>query len=116
MPVACTLVEGRSDLPDPRAERARRHNLLDILVLALGAVICGAEGWDDIVLFAHAFPYRFEGGSHSYAESVEKGHGCIATRRCWQIDLDSLHGLWNNVQRGWSGLSSILRVERLFST
>ena len=29
-------------LPDPRASNAR-HNLLEILVIALAAVLCGAE-------------------------------------------------------------------------
>lgn len=37
-----------SIIPDPRIERSRRHNLLDILVISVCAVICGAEGWTDI--------------------------------------------------------------------
>ena len=37
-----------SIIPDPRIERSRRHNLLDILIIAVCAVICGAEGWTDI--------------------------------------------------------------------
>jgi hypothetical protein len=32
------------DLPDPRAHNAI-HNLHDILIIALCAVICGANGW-----------------------------------------------------------------------
>lgn len=43
-----------ADLPDPRIARKRRHDLLDIVVLALCAVICGAEGWDDIERFGLA--------------------------------------------------------------
>lgn len=35
-------------LEDPRIDRTRRHALLDIVVIALCAVICGAEGWVDI--------------------------------------------------------------------
>ena len=31
-------------LPDPRV-RARRHALVDILVIALCAAICGADDW-----------------------------------------------------------------------
>jgi predicted transposase YbfD/YdcC len=34
-------------LTDPRSPNAR-HRLLDILVIAICAVICGAEGWEDI--------------------------------------------------------------------
>ena len=55
MPAAFpTLIECFSDLPDPRVARTRAHNLMDILVIAICAVICGAEGWDDMVEFAHA--------------------------------------------------------------
>lgn len=46
-----TLVECLSDLPDPRIARTRLHSLLDVLVIAICAVLCGAEGWDDM----HAF-------------------------------------------------------------
>ncbi len=34
MPAALTLIDGLSDLPDPRVENTRRHLLLDILVIA----------------------------------------------------------------------------------
>jgi hypothetical protein len=49
-----SLVECFADLPDPRVKRTRRHLLLDIVVIAISAVVCGAEGWEDIVEFAHA--------------------------------------------------------------
>jgi predicted transposase YbfD/YdcC len=35
-------------LPDPRYRRARKHELLDILFIALCAVICGAESFAEI--------------------------------------------------------------------
>ena len=41
-------------LPDPRAERGRRHELLDILVIAVCGVICGADGWVEIEEFGKA--------------------------------------------------------------
>ena len=41
-------------LPDPRIERARRHTLLDLLVIALCAVICGADTFVDIARFGEA--------------------------------------------------------------
>ncbi len=34
-----------ADLTNPRVERGKRHALLDILVIALCAVICGADSW-----------------------------------------------------------------------
>src|SRR5690554_8102364 len=37
--------------PDPRIKRNKRHELLDIIVLTILAVVCGAESWDSIELF-----------------------------------------------------------------
>ena len=48
------LTECLADLPDPRVERTRLHALTDILVIAICAVLCGAEGWDDMVEFSQA--------------------------------------------------------------
>jgi predicted transposase YbfD/YdcC len=44
-PIETSIVKHFAALPDPRLTRTRRHNLLDILVIALCAVICGAEGF-----------------------------------------------------------------------
>lgn len=41
-------------LRDPRVERTKRHALMDIVVIAILAVIAGADGWDDIELFGDA--------------------------------------------------------------
>lgn len=38
-------------LPDPRVERTKKHKLQDILVIAICAVICGAEHWTHIEQF-----------------------------------------------------------------
>ncbi len=42
------LTDHFAELEDPRVERTRRHPLLSIVVIALCAVIGGAESWDDI--------------------------------------------------------------------
>jgi hypothetical protein len=42
------LIERFSDFPDARVEGRTDHDLLDIVVLALCAVMSGAGGWDDI--------------------------------------------------------------------
>ncbi|MCW5283937.1 ISAs1 family transposase [Verminephrobacter eiseniae] len=42
------LIEQLRQLKDPRVAGRTDHNLLDILVLALCAVMSGAQGWDDI--------------------------------------------------------------------
>lgn len=38
-------------LKDPRVERTREHLLVDILMITISAVICGAESWYDIEEF-----------------------------------------------------------------
>jgi predicted transposase YbfD/YdcC len=35
-------------LRDPRREQGRLHNLCDLIAIALCAVICGAESWEDV--------------------------------------------------------------------
>jgi predicted transposase YbfD/YdcC len=46
-----SLLEHFADLSDPRIDRTKLHALSDILVIAVSAVICGAEGWTDIEEF-----------------------------------------------------------------
>ena len=36
------------ELPDPRVSRTKKHLLQDILVIAILAVIAGAQGWEDM--------------------------------------------------------------------
>ena len=45
-----------ASLTDPRSSHApnQRHELIDILVIAVCAVICGAEGWEDIEEYGKA--------------------------------------------------------------
>ena len=43
-----------ADLTDPRIDRSRLHDLLDIVVIAICAVVAGAESWDDIEEFGNA--------------------------------------------------------------
>ena len=39
------------DLEDPRIECSKRHGLLDILTIAICAVICGADSWVYVEMF-----------------------------------------------------------------
>jgi predicted transposase YbfD/YdcC len=43
-----------SVIADPRLDRKKLHKLIDILVITLCAVICGAETWEDIERFGEA--------------------------------------------------------------
>lgn len=49
--MAVSLVEHFSPLQDPRIERNKLHELIDILVLTVCAVASGAEGWEAIEQF-----------------------------------------------------------------
>jgi predicted transposase YbfD/YdcC len=40
-----------SKVKDPRIDRTKRHRLLDIIMIAICGVICGADNWVDIELF-----------------------------------------------------------------
>ncbi len=55
-----SLLEHFADLTDPRVERTKLHQLLDVLVIAMCATICGAEGWEDFSEFGHAKREWFE--------------------------------------------------------
>ncbi|MEO0250182.1 MAG: ISAs1 family transposase [candidate division WOR-3 bacterium] len=53
VPVA-TIIEGFKDLQDPRVNRRKRHQLLDIIVIAICAVICGANDWVAVQRFGQS--------------------------------------------------------------
>jgi predicted transposase YbfD/YdcC len=46
------IAEFFATLKDPRVARTQRHPLMSILVMSMLAVICGAEGWDEMAWFA----------------------------------------------------------------
>src|SRR3974390_3204154 len=56
VPPMCTKIQSLAEhfaaLPDPRDVRGRRHNLVDLLVIAVLAVMCGADSWEDLYRFA----------------------------------------------------------------
>src|SRR5512139_1142333 len=41
-------------LPDPRVDRTRRHKLVDIITIAICAVIAGADDWEAVAAFGRA--------------------------------------------------------------
>lgn len=55
-----SLTEHFSSLTDPRVERTRLHPLQSILVIALCAVICGAEDWDSVTQYGRLKQAWFE--------------------------------------------------------
>ncbi len=49
-----TLLDHFGSITDPRIDRSKRHKLIDILVIAICATICGADGWAEFELFGQA--------------------------------------------------------------
>jgi len=48
------IEEHFSKVNDPRIDRRKEHKLIDMIVIAICAVICGAEGWTDIENFGNS--------------------------------------------------------------
>ncbi|MCC5661681.1 transposase family protein, partial [Nostoc sp. XA010] len=40
-----TIADHFGQMSDPRIDRTKRHKLIDILTIAICAVICGADSW-----------------------------------------------------------------------
>ena len=49
-----TIAAYFAEISDPRVERTRLHELLDILVMAICAVICGADTWVEMEAYGRA--------------------------------------------------------------
>ena len=49
-----TLAAHFAEVRDPRVERTKLHGLLDILVIAICAVICGADSWVEMEAYGKA--------------------------------------------------------------
>ena len=49
-----TIADHFAKIEDPRVERTRQHKLIDIITIAICAVVCGAEGWTDIETYGLA--------------------------------------------------------------
>ena len=47
-----TLSEAFSGLQDPRTGPAQRHDLREMILMALCAVLCGADSWVDVAEWA----------------------------------------------------------------
>ena len=54
------LIAHFQDLPDPRVNRTKDHDLIDLLVIAICTLLCGGEGSNDMEDFGHAKRHWFE--------------------------------------------------------
>ena len=95
------LMQHFGGLEDPRRPQGRRHNLLDIIAMTICAVVAGAEGWDDVELFAQCKEDWFR----TFLE-LPNGIPCSDTfarvfarldpdrfRECFTQWVSSIHGL-----------------------
>ena len=51
---AATIMDHFQSLPDPRVDRTKEHRLIDLLTIAICAVIAGADSWVAVERFGHA--------------------------------------------------------------
>ena len=74
---SASLIERFSILVDPRDDRAKRHRLIDIIVIAVCAVIGGADSWVDVEWFGKSkrdwFDRLLELEWHPLARHVRTG-------------------------------------------
>jgi predicted transposase YbfD/YdcC len=52
--VSASIEQHFGSLTDPRIDRTKLHKLLDILVIAICAIIAGADNWEDVAEFGQA--------------------------------------------------------------
>lgn len=52
--ISTVISEYFSELKDPRIDRTKLHQLLDIVTITVCAVICNADTWEDIEEFGHS--------------------------------------------------------------
>lgn len=82
-----SLIGHLSVVPDMRAERGKRHRLVDVLFIALCTILSGGEGFSDMVIFA---THR-EGWLRKYIELPRGIPSYFTFRRVFQIlNPDSL--------------------------
>jgi predicted transposase YbfD/YdcC len=53
-PVPANLLAQLAEVPDPRVERTKQHQLLDILAIAILAQLCGADSFTEMAQFGRA--------------------------------------------------------------
>lgn len=53
-PTLRALADHFEDLPDPRLDRNKEHALLDVLVVAVCAILAGCDSWADVERFGRA--------------------------------------------------------------
>jgi predicted transposase YbfD/YdcC len=95
----CTIQKYFRKLRDPRINRRKKHLLLDIIVIAICATICGCDDWQQIHTFAVARREWFKGflrlpngiPSHDTFERVFDRLDPQVFQACFREWMRSLH-------------------------
>ena len=83
------LKEHFSSLDDPRAQHSIEHLLLDIVLITICAVICGADTWVEIENYGNGIAQLDEQIYETGIEILEDEFAAIS------IERDKFHGEWN---------------------
>ena len=51
VPSSLSVTRHFASLADPRVMRTRRHNLADIIVIAICGFVCGCKSWEQVALY-----------------------------------------------------------------
>lgn len=51
VPSSLSVTRHFASLADPRVKRTRRHNLADIIVIAICGFVCGCKSWEQVALY-----------------------------------------------------------------
>jgi predicted transposase YbfD/YdcC len=82
------------DITDPRIDRCKKHNLLDIIVITLLATISGAEGWEDIEEFAMAREEQLKKFLLLHHDRIETRRHAVTASVAWLTDR---HPAWRTI-------------------
>lgn len=61
MDTLISLADAFISIHDPRIDRAKKHNLVDIVMITLCATVAGMDGWEEIEVFAEEREEWFKG-------------------------------------------------------
>jgi predicted transposase YbfD/YdcC len=129
---AALVLRLAAKVADPRRHN-RLHPLPQMLVMALIAILCGCDGWEDIAEFCQVREAWFKGflslphgiPSHdtfgrvlddlagwkgSQCKNVDAGHGRIETRQVWVTS--EVNWLGTELLALWPGIKAVAAVER----
>ena len=119
-----SLITLSRQVPDPGTGNAQRHSLLDMLVIAAAALVCGAETCVDFAEFAadrerllreflsleNGLPSHDTFSHLSGCGSRRPSGGCL--RPFWTVRVPMGRGCWRPVARRCAGRSTARRDAR----